>query len=293
MRKALTLTICIISILWAPFLSSKVNAQEDITITIEEGAFVLKNLSLISEKYLGPKLKGEVLNNTSKDWKEVTFEINLYDNSGNKLKGYVGESFSFTIYGIKKGETKSIGYGSGESFLGIRDVSISKYEINFKTGEYPANYIFTMTKPKVSNDLLYEDNFLKILFSISKRQIGFNLKNKTANPIKIDWNQVSYVDVLGESHKVMHSGVKYIDREKPQSPSVIPPTAKLEDIVFPTDYIYYSSGKYGGWREIPLFPEAPKAKIYKGRTFSVFMPLEINGVVKNYLFSFNIEEIEF
>lgn len=149
-----------------------------------------------------------------------------------------------------------------------------------------------MTKPTVSKELIYEDHFLKIVFSITKKQIGFILQNKTENPIKIDWNQVSYVDVLGESHKVMHSGVKYTDRANPQPPTVVPPTAKLEDIVFPIDYVYYSSGKYGGWREIPLFPEAPKAKLFKGRSFSIFMPLEISGVNKNYLFSFKIEDVE-
>ena len=62
-----------------------------------------------------------------------------------------------------------------------------------------------------------------------------SLNNKTDNPIKIDWNQVSYVDISGMSHRIIHSGVKYIGRENPQSPTIIPPTAKIADIVFPTD----------------------------------------------------------
>lgn len=292
MKKVHILIMGILVILLIFSQNSESNAQQDITITVEEGSFILKNLSIASEKYLGPKLKGDVLNNTSKDWNQVTFEVDLYDSAGNKLKGYIGDSFSFTLYGLKRGETKSIGSGYGESFLGIRDAVISRYEIRFKTGEYPAKYIFVMTKPKVSKELIYEDHFLKIVFSIRKDKIGFILQNKTENPIKIDWNQVSYVDVLGKSHKVMHSGVKYIDRANPQSPTVVPPTAKLEDIVFPIDYVYYISGKYGGWREIPLFPEAPKAKLFKGRSFSIFMPLEISGVNKNYLFSFKIEDVE-
>lgn len=290
MKKVHILKIGILVVLLLSFMNLYTTAEQNLTIPVEEGSFVFKDLSLASEKYLGPKLvEGAVLNNTSKDWNEVIFEIDLYDSAGNKLEGYAGDSFSFSLYHFKRGESRSI----RESFSGIRDASsISRYEIRFKTGEYPAKYFFVMTKPKASKELVYKDRFLKMMFSITKKQFGFILHNGTKNPIKIDWNQVSYVDVLGKSHKVTHSGVKYVDRAKPQPPTVLPPTARLEDIVFPIDYTYFSSGKYGGWTEIPLFPEAPKAKIFKGKSFSVFMPLEINGVIKNYLFSFKIEDVE-
>lgn len=274
----------------SPTTEQKEVAQQK-EIVVEEGTFLLRDLSLDTERYLDPKLKGDVINNTTKDWNEVVFEIELYGQMGNKLKGYIGKDFTFQIYNIKKGEMKSIGMGYGESFLGLRGTIISKYEIRFKSGEYPAKYIFVMVKPKESKEVAFEDSFMSIEFSISKRQVGFVLRNKTDNPIKIDWDQVSYVDVLGESHKVMHSGVRYIERDKPQAPTVVPPTAKVEDMVFPSDYVYYSSGEYGGWREIPLFPEAPAAKIYKGSSFSIFMPLEVNGVVKNYIFTFKIEDV--
>ena len=194
----------------------------------------------------------------------------------------------FYLYRFKRGETKSV----NKTFL-IEAPVISRYELRFKTGEYPAKYTFVLTKPKASSQLIYEDPFLKIEFSITQKQFGFILQNRTENPIKIDWNQVSYVDVLSESHKVMHSGVKYTDKGNPQTPTLIPPTAKLKDIVYPIDYVSYLPGPSGGlWTEAPLLPEAPEAKNLKGKSFSVFMPLEINGVVKNYLFSFNIADVE-
>lgn len=285
------LYVCALTQVGAETVAQKAVVQQK-EIVVEEGVFLLKNLSIVTERFLGPKLKGDVINNTTKDWNEVVFQVELYDQFGNKLKGYTGEDFTFKIYNIKRGETKSIGYGYGESFLGIRDAIISRYDIRFKSGEYPAKYVFEMIKPAQSRELAFKDKFINIQFSISKRQIGFALQNKTENPIKIDWNQVSYIDVLGETHKVMHSGVKYIDREKIQAPTVIPPSAKIEDIVFPSDYVYYISGEYGGWCKVPLFPEAPKAKLYKGRSFSIFMPLQINEVLKNYLFTFYIRDVE-
>jgi len=266
---------------------------QDKEIVVEEGVFLLRNLSMAVERF-SPKLKGDIINNTTKDWNEVVFVVELYDQSGNKLKKgrYTREDFTFKIHYIKRGETQSIGMGYGKSFIGIRDAIISRYDISFKSGEYPAKYFFKMIKPTESIGLNFEDSFIDIQFSISKKQLRFVLKNKTGNPIKIDWNQVSYVDVLGESHKVMHSGVKYIDRDKIYAPTVIPPSAKIEDIVFPSGYVYYKSGKYGGWRKVPLFPKAPEAKLYKGMTFSVFMPLQINEAVKNYLFTFHIEDVK-
>ncbi|OPL14553.1 MAG: hypothetical protein AVO38_11325 [delta proteobacterium ML8_D] len=291
-RHVLIIAIFLLPLSLTSYMNSYCIAQEDRTVTVEEGSFVFKNTSI--EKYW---LKGDVTNDTSKDWNNVVFEIDLYDAAGNKIKGYLGNTFKFDFYHLKKGETKSIGSGYGKLLLGIKGAVISRavisrYELRFKTGDYPATYSFVITKPKANKTLSYEDRFVKIDFSITKKQFGFILQNRTDNPIIIDWNQVSYVDVLGESHKVMHSGIKYTDRAKPQPPTVLPPTAKLEDIVFPIDYVYYSSGKYGGWREISLFPEAPKAKIFQGRSFSVFMPLEINGVKKNFLFSFKIENVE-
>jgi len=287
----ITWTVLSIIALLALFVPLNSWADEDISISVEEGSFILRNVSIAQEKYIGPKLKGDIVNNTGKDWLKLEFEVDLYDAAVNKLKDFMGKSFSLSVYGIKSGATQAIGSGYGHSFIGVRDAVVSRYEIRFKSGEYKANYSFGMTKPKVSKDLLFEDAFINISFVISKRQIGFVILNKTSNPIKIDWNQASYIDVLNESHKIMHSGVKYVDRANVQPPTIIPPTAKIEDMVFPTDYIYYTSGKYGGWNEIPLFPEAPKARLFKGKTFSVFMPMEINGSVKNYLFTFIVEDV--
>jgi hypothetical protein len=128
---------------------------------------------------------------------------------------------------------------------------------------------------------------------VSKQQLGFVLKNKTDEPIEIDWNKVAFVDVTGESHKVIHSGVKFNERSQPLVATTIPPSARIEDIVFPSDYVYFREGQYGGWSEYPLFPDGEKAAPYKGQIFTIFMPMKVNGVVKNYSFKFKITDVEF
>jgi hypothetical protein len=107
-----------------------------------------------------------------------------------------------------------------------------------------------------------------------KESLNLGLNNKTNVPIKVDWDQASYVDIEGQSHKVIHSGIRLIDRDKPQSTTMIPPSAKINDILIPSDHIYYEEVLIPGWRHKPLLPDAPLALRAKGKTFSIFLPLE-------------------
>lgn len=258
------------------------------SLVAEDGTLLIKDFSILPGGVLGPKIVGNVVNKTSKDWIIANFEVDLLDRSGNKL----GTSI-FSISDLKKDQIKPIGIlGDGERLYAIRNPDqISAFDLRFRGGRYPAKYIFVLIKPAESRDLKFSDGQLDIRFLPSKKQISFTLLNMTAGPAMVDWNSAAYVDVLGQSHKVMHSGVKFIDKEKPQVPSVIPPGASISDMVFPADYASYTSGKYGGWMEEPLFPDGPNAKDYKGQSFGVFMPIEVNGRVKNYHFVFKVEDV--
>jgi hypothetical protein len=262
------------------------NDANPILVQVAEGTFIFQNLKL-SDAY--SQVTGEVLNNTGKNWDNLNFRLTGIDANGNRIENGYDLLNDLHIFNLKAGETKKI----SASLRGFDQRLPTRLEVKFLDGEYAAQYTVAMLKPKPSDELIFDDAFIHIGFAISKRQIGFLLRNKTDNPISIDWNQVSYIDLAGDSHKVMHEGVKYITRSEPQAPSVIPPTANLKDIVFPVDYVSYSTSRYSsGWREEPLFPEGPEAGKYKNGTFSVFLPIVINGTSRNYLFSFKIVNVE-
>ena len=149
-------------------------------------------------------------------------------------------------------------------------------------GQSKPQYGFKMVKPRVSTSLSFEDRFIKIQFGILTRVI-FQLTNKTANPIEILWDRVSFVDTESEAHRVIHEGVRYIERDRALPPTIIPPGASASDSLFPTDYISYDS-KESEWKVRDLFE--PSISRYKGETFSVFLPLKVNGRIANYNFSF-------
>jgi hypothetical protein len=152
---------------------------------------------------------------------------------------------------------------------------------------------------------VYEDNDLKITFSVGAKEIDFEIYNKTDKSVKIIWDETSFIP-YGEGKKVMHKGVKYVDRNAAQVPTAIPSKTTWSDIVVPTDNIYYKQGYYsqyvsnpGGWETTDLWisadfnkpeTEAVVMKL-KGLKYRLVMPMEVNGVKKEYTFNFEITDV--
>lgn len=144
----------------------------------------------------------------------------------------------------------------------------------------------------------YEDDYIDISWYVGLTQFAFDLKNKSQYSIKIPWDDVTYINVYGEVGRVMHSGVKYVDRNNSQPASVVPKGARMSDIVMPTDNVYYVSGQYGGWREGRLFNfpidrnniDVSK-QAYIGKTVKILFPVIIEGVKNEYVFEFRINDI--
>ena len=154
-------------------------------------------------------------------------------------------------------------------------------------------------------DNLYEDNDLKITFIVGTKEIDFEIYNKTDKSVKIIWDETSFIP-YGEGKKVMHKGVKYIDRNAAQVPTTIPSKTTWSDMVVPTDNVYYKQGYYsqyasnpGGWETHDLWltadfnkpeTEAIVMKL-KGWKYRLVMPMEVNGVKKDYTFNFEITDV--
>lgn len=162
------------------------------------------------------------------------------------------------------------------------------------TSKPKPKYMFTMTKPIETDKLVFEHEFLAIGFVITYDRFAFELLNKTNNLVKINWNETTFIDSDAQSHRVIHSGIKFIDKEKEQQPTIVPPSAKVSDVILPTDYVEYRnvgllSAQYV-WSTYPFLPKADKkeAQQFIGRSLGLFMSLEVNGEVKNYHFSFKI-----
>lgn len=182
----------------------------------------------------------------------------------------------------------------------------ARYAVGLNSVESPADAKQQFGETKVVNfteaDLTkyrYEDDFIDIVWYVGQKQFNFVLKNKSNHTIKINWDDISYVDIKGNTGRVMHSGVKYIDRNASQPASSVPKGASLSDILLPVDNVYYVNGQYGGWREKLLIPAYYQSKeameqeapTYVGKQMKILMPITIENVQNDYTFVFNIDEL--
>jgi len=156
---------------------------------------------------------------------------------------------------------------------------------------------------------VFEDEVVWIAWLFSPMSIAFSMRNKTDHSIRIVWNDAAFVDDTGESRRIIHSGVKYADRNGLQPPTVIVRRGSVTDFLLPSDNAFWVGGissrgiaTPGGWEHLPMLPveqtggqsETLKesAEKYVGKTFQVLLPLQIQDVVNDYIFIFRVNSVE-
>ena len=182
----------------------------------------------------------------------------------------------------------------------------AKYDVSLASVESPADAKAQFGETKVTsftegeyNKYRYEDDYIDIVWYVSTKQFNFTLKNKSNHTIKINWDDISYVDYEGQTGRVMHTGVKYTERNNSQPASTVPKGASISDILLPTENVYFISGQYGGWNEkllIPSIYQTPEAFAngagsYVGKTMKILMPIMIENVQNDYTFEFSINSL--
>lgn len=196
------------------------------------------------------------------------------------------------------GSTMYIDYGVDmKSVERPKDPKVPYGEISTKMVEKVEN-----GKTKIIHE--FEDDMISGFFMISSRSISFQLKNKTDYTMKILWDNCAFIGKDGETKRVIHEGVKLVDRNAPQPASVIIRGGKITDSLTPSDNIYYTSGQYGGWNYNNLFhnysiyttnmnTELDKAKgLFLNKPFSILLSFEIEGKTNDYIFNFDINDVQ-
>jgi len=151
----------------------------------------------------------------------------------------------------------------------------------------------------------FEDSLIAMDFVIGQKSISFTMQNNSGKTARIIWDETLFIK-YGSPGRVMHAGVKYTDRNNPQPPSIIPASTKHEDVLIPTENVYWRDGYYssgysrpGGWETKDLFPaydmNKPEIKEAilnaKGLEFQVFMPVQFGEEKKEYTFRFKIRNV--
>lgn len=183
--------------------------------------------------------------------------------------------------------------------LGCADQKSVIYNVSLNSVERPSNpyemyngvQIVDLSSYNTNN---YQDKFIDITWFYSSKSIDFKLYNKSDFPIKIDWNEVSYVDYDSISRKIVHNNVNLIDRNKFMPCSVIPRKSYLEDGITPTDKFAFVpdfgwiNGEFlpSTFKKNKHFDEIPS--LFVGKYLMVLLPIYIEDVRNDYLFIFRI-----
>jgi len=162
----------------------------------------------------------------------------------------------------------------------------------------------------------YEDDLIDSYLVVLPDRIAFEIKNKTDHSIKLIWDDAAFIDLDGRASRIMHGGVKYVDRNASQPSSMIPAHGKFTDVILPTDRIFYREGYYGtvvsqpgGWKhlaliqpQLELIRETSDANVTVtdtlkanatnniGKKIGILLPLEIQGTTNEYTFWFKVTD---
>jgi hypothetical protein len=189
-----------------------------------------------------------------------------------------------------------------------------KYDFTLTEVERPTEAVSLLGEHEISTTAeegytyRFEDGMIKILWLPSVDMLEFFLINKTDSPIKIIWNEAVYISEKGDSHQIIHAGVKYSQRNRLKLPSTIEQKSTLKDYVYPSDYVSYADDAWverpmfsGRWEGKPLLPNSQKggdpqeflqsAKNYVGKTIRVVLPLGIDEDTYNYTFVFEVSDV--
>lgn len=185
----------------------------------------------------------------------------------------------------------------------------SIYNLSLSSVESPVNAKERWGETKISHvfhggleKYCYEDDYIKIFWYVGSTQIGFDLTNKSLYTMKINWNEMVYIDENGRAERIMHTGVKYVDRNESQPHTIIPKNSTIVDSVIPTKNISYDNtntilfGSSGKWVEAPLFPTFySKDEVLEsgmlGKRVKIVFPIIIQDITNEYTFEFKIDDI--
>jgi hypothetical protein len=267
-----------------PLFVSPVTCQSSpeakIVVPARDGTLEVTNLTIEPEG----KVTGLVRNNTQHDWSTVMFTVSVFDQEGKQLRPRMAD---LAVFGLGVGETKPM----DGRILGINAKKVARVALQVAdTSTTKPRFTLRIVKPQSRPDLTMEDERVELRLVVVEQGLQIVLRNKGNVPILLDWNSASFVDFEGKAFRVIHSGVKLVDRDSPQVPSVIPPGASIEDMVVSFDRIRNDPPVGLHVRPFLGYGDAA-AMALKGRTFGLLLPLVVEGKTDNLMVTVLVENV--
>ncbi|MCP4213460.1 MAG: hypothetical protein GY765_02335 [bacterium] len=106
--------------------------------------------------------------------------------------------------------------------------------------------------------LSFEDELISVSWVPLEVEFQFVIKNKSEfDKLTISWDDSSFVDQNSKAGRIMHSGVRIIDRTKSIPPTILPPETKFDGFLVPVDKVFYDK-YFSKWDRKPMYKFKPR-----------------------------------
>ncbi|MDR0982796.1 MAG: hypothetical protein LBM07_06095 [Culturomica sp.] len=135
----------------------------------------------------------------------------------------------------------------------------------------------------------YEDDYIKITWSVGEDRFYFNIVNKTDFSIIIQWDRIVYINEDHVAERVIHGGIPFSEKDYAQMETVVPSKATLSSNLIPKYNITHDSdNRWFAYRLFGQWPTQEKANAsgIVGQTVNIVFPIIIQDVTHEYTFEF-------
>ena len=112
--------------------------------------------------------------------------------------------------------------------------------------------------------------------------LSIAVRNTTNGTVEVEWTRSAIVDPNGQTHPVIHRGVKLADRGQGSAPSIIPAGANLNDFVFPASGINFEPLRGSSYWSAPALIE----RITPGMTLTLVLGMRTESGPASKTFRF-------
>jgi hypothetical protein len=149
---------------------------------------------------------------------------------------------------------------------------------------------FRLVSPLVSKELRFHDKNLSVSFVVGEQGFEMHFENLSPHDVKILWDRAEYTDVSRQTQRLMHSGIRFPDRNNPIPDQYVLSLSSVQETVIPISNVY-TLPKRKGYDIHPLFTlESDVAAGLKGKAVILFIPVEINRQIIPYNFKIEITD---
>jgi hypothetical protein len=172
----------------------------------------------------------------------------------------------------------------------LRDIKDGEV-LNIKLDKVVAYRLkYRLISPVQSDEVKFRDKIISLSLVVGDQSFQMNLENLTTYPLKIMWGSADYTDVNNRAHRLMHSGIRYQDRNNAIPAQIVPARGSIQQTVMPISSVIYSQEKKA-YENFPLFPlDSDMAALLKGRIFYILIPVEFDRQIIPYNFKIEITE---